>query len=652
MSSPTEPSDGPQRPAVPAQPTPAEQPVSAEQPAPGRPQPAPEGQQPAPEKQQALAEKQQAPAERQQSLAPRPLERRDSAAAPQPPRPPSPPGGAAPGLRKAPPQPPRPGQPPVHQEQQHQGQGGPRGAVATLAPPVHPQQASNPPQPPPNPALISPVLLGPPHPTLFQRHWPVRSVAAGPGVLIGGLVTAVVAAAALPLDRPGIGWPIAGLALVVALLVVLLRMDPQRRGTSAVEATGWGVATVALLSVGVFRAAGWLFFLCVLAAFGSVALAVGAGRRVPAVFAALVNLPMAGFRSLPWVRSGLRRARAKEGASGAARLLGSIALGVLLLVVFGALFASADAAFDRIVQTILPDLSLSTPFRWLFVGAVAAWLTFGGAFLLHNPSTLGDGRPRQGRVVRWYEWVVPVGAVLTVFGIFVGVQVAVLFGDRDYVMRTAGLTFADYARKGFWQLLVVTLLTLVVIAVTVRKASRETARERALLRVLLGLLSLGALVVVVSALWRMDVYEQAYGFSRLRVLVSAFELWLGGLLVLIMVAGVVPATRWLPRAAVALWVVTLLGLAVLNPDRFIAERNVARFASNNTDVWYLSTLSADAAPALDKLPPGARECALSGISRDLRDEDDWRGWNLGRAEARRIVPEVVDASDYPCYRRY
>ncbi|MEV4130789.1 DUF4173 domain-containing protein [Dactylosporangium sp. NPDC049742] len=548
-------------------------------------------------------------------------------------------------MRKAPPQPPHP----VHQEQRQQGHGGPPGAVATLAPPTHPQ---HPAPTPPNPALISPVRLGPPHPTLFQRHWPVRSVAAGPAVLIGGLVTAVVAAAALPLDRPGIGWPVAGLALVVALLVVLLRMDPKQRGTSVVEATCWSAATVALLSVGVFRAAGWLFFLCVLAAFGSVALAVGAGRRVPAVFAALVNLPMAGFRSLPWVRYGMSRARAKEGASGATRLLGSIGLGVLLLVVFGALFASADAAFDQIVQTILPDLSLSTPFRWLFVGAVAAWLTFGGAFLLHNPSTLGDGRPRQGRVVRWYEWVVPVGAVLAVFGIFVGVQVAVLFGDRDYVMRTAGLTFAEYARKGFWQLLVVTLLTLVVIAVTARKASRETARERALLRVVLGLLSLGALVVVVSALWRMDVYEQAYGFSRLRVLVSAFELWLGGLFVLIMVAGVVPATRWLPRAAVALWVVTLLGLAVLNPDRFIAEQNVDRFAYKNADLWYLSRLSADAAPALDKLPPGARECTLSRISADVHDGDDWRGWNLGRAEARRIVPEVMSADDYPCSRRY
>jgi hypothetical protein len=410
---------------------------------------------------------------------------------------------------------------------------------------------------------------------------------------------------------------------------------------------------VALLSVGAVRAAGWLFFLCLMAAFGCVALAVGGGRRVPAMLMAMLALPIAGFRSLPWVRWGLIRLRGGAQSQGALRLAGSVALGLVLLLVFGALFASADAAFEKIVDAMLPELDASTPFRWLFVGSVFAWLTFGGAYLLMNPSQLFDGKPREVRKVRWYEWVVPVGAVLTVFVLFVGVQIAVLFGDRAYVMETAGLTFAQYARKGFWQLLVITMLTLVVIAVTVHKASRETARDRLLLRLLLGALAVGALVVVASALWRMNVYCDAYGFTRLRVLVSAFELWLGALLVAIMVAGLTRSARWLPRTAVALWVVTLLGLAVLNPDRFVAEQNVDRYETKNMDVWYLSTLSADAVPALDRLPAGARECALQYLARDLQERDDWRGWNLGRVQARKIVPQEVDfGGDYSCGRRY
>ncbi|MFG2038633.1 DUF4153 domain-containing protein [Dactylosporangium sp. NPDC048998] len=564
----------------------------------------------------------------------------------------------------------------------------------------------------PNPAVMSPIRLGPPAPTLWERAWPRRDPAAGRGALYGSLATALIAAVSIPLDRPGLGWPIAGLGLLVPLALLLSRPGPAgpvpdaardgRRTLGArAESLLWCVAALALLSVGFFRAAGWLFALSLLSAFGCVALAVGLHRRVPAVLVAPFTLVFAAFRAMPWARHGLGRAgraagseggaapdgatgpnpgaapgagttrgsgtgtgsgagAGAEGPSNALRLLASIGIGMALLLVFGALFASADAAFGRVVSEIVPDLDADAVFRWLFVGVVGGALALGAAFLVANPSSIGDGAPRLGRPVRRIEWLVPVGALLVLFALFVAVQLAVLFGDRDYVMRTVGLTFAEYARKGFWQLLVITLLTLCVMSVTARKAPRDTAADRALLRLVLGPLAACSLVVVGSALWRMNVYEQAYGFTRLRVFVSAVELWLGGLFVLVMLAGATglrrPAT-WLARAAVGLWVVTLLGLAALNPDRLIAAHNVDRASAaqhaSNSDIWYLRTLSADAAPELDRLPAGARECALSDIADDLaRDEDDWRGWNLGRAAARQIVPQPVIVQDYPCYRRY
>jgi hypothetical protein len=274
-------------------------------------------------------------------------------------------------------------------------------------------------------------------------------------------------------------------------------------------------------------------------------------------------------------------------------------------------------------------------------------------FLLANPSTLGEITAKSAKSVRRLEWAVPVGAVLIAFGAFVAVQVTVLFGDRDYVMRTVGLTFAQYARKGFWQLLVVTLLTLVVMAVAVRVAPRAGRGDRILLRVLLGALATGALVVVTSALWRMSVYEEAYGFTRLRVFVSAFEIWLGALFVLMLIAGVRLRAKWLAQAVVAAWVLTLIGLAVLNPDRFIAEQNINRYHRGaHLDVPYLSTLSSDAAPALDRLTGSMRTCALSGIANELRTEpDDWRSYNVARTTAAPIV-DNLDAPGVDCYVRY
>jgi hypothetical protein len=208
--------------------------------------------------------------------------------------------------------------------------------------------------------------------------------------------------------------------------------------------------------------------------------------------------------------------------------------------------------------------------------------------------------------------------------------------------ETTGLTYAEYARGGFWQLLAVTGLTVIVVGVAAQIAPRSTATDRALLRTLLGLLSALTLVIVASALSRMAAYEQAYGFTRQRLLVTACELWLGGVFLLILVAGIRLRGRWVPQAALAAAVAALLGLAVLNPDAFIAEQNVSRFAgTGRIDVDYLRTLSADAVPALQSLPEPYRSCALSAINDELAGgrPESWFDWNLGRSTARAQLHE-------------
>src|SRR5690606_36158784 len=94
---------------------------------------------------------------------------------------------------------------------------------------------------------------------------------------------------------------------------------------------------------------------------------------------------------------------------------------------------------------------------------------------------------------------------------FVLVQVGALVGGHGYVRRTAGLSYAEYARQGFGQLLAATALTLVVVAVAARRAPRETSGDRSAVRAALGVLCLGTLGVVASALRRMALYVDAFG---------------------------------------------------------------------------------------------------------------------------------------------
>ena len=353
----------------------------------------------------------------------------------------------------------------------------------------------------------------------------------------------------------------------------------------------------------------------------------------------------AAFRWL--IRGGLRARR--QGRETFIRTLVAAAIAVTLLLVFGGLLIGADAAFAHVVATLAPSWELATLLRRAWSAGVAVTVVAVAAYALLIGGTTPKTRPRPAVVrrieltlVRRIEWALPVGGLVALFAVFVAVQATVLFGGNRHVLETAGLTYSQYARSGFWQLLAVTGLTVVVVGVAARVAPRSTATDRTLLRALLGLLSALTLVIVASAMLRMVDYEQAYGFTRRRLLVTVAELWLGALFLLILAAGIRLRGQWISQAALAIAVAALLGLAVLNPDAFIAQQNVARFSSTGRiDVYYLRTLSADAVPALRMLPEPYRSCALATISNRQGDArpDTWFEWNLDRRTARAYLRE-------------
>jgi hypothetical protein len=346
---------------------------------------------------------------------------------------------------------------------------------------------------------------------------------------------------------------------------------------------------------------------------------------------------------------------ARTGAS-TFRTLVTILVTVVLLAVFTALFAGADPAFDHLLGVVLPTVDEGTVFRWIGSFLLLALGTIGAMYLRAAPLP-PDAEPAAPRTWRRIDWALPVGALVLLFAAFVGVQATVLFGGNDHVLSVPSLTYAEYARTGFWQLLVVTILTLVVLGVAARKASRATGTDRGWLRVLLGALAVLTLVIVASALYRMQTYEQAYGFTRLRILVSACELWFGVVFALVLVAGIRLRTRatWLPRAVLASAMLALLGVAALNPDRFIAEQNVTRYEqTGKIDLSYLADLSADAVPALNRLPEPQRTCALRWIALGVTADatNGWIGWNLGRAQAEDLLVGYVPAPFETCVPAY
>jgi hypothetical protein len=220
----------------------------------------------------------------------------------------------------------------------------------------------------------------------------------------------------------------------------------------------------------------------------------------------------------------------------------------------------------------------------------------------------------------------------------------VFFGGHDYLQRTTGLTYAEYVHQGFGQLIVATALTLLVVWAASHKASVETPEDRLWLRGALGLLCVLALVVVASALYRMHLYQEAYGFSQMRLLVDAFEIWLGLVVVGVIIAGIRLTGTWVPRMALLSAAVMLLGLAAMNPDAWIARHNLERYEQTGKIDWaYFGDLSLDAVPTVAASSAEVRDCAFDFL--DLTSDDDWLEWNLGRWRAERAdAGRTVDTS--------
>ncbi|OKJ14170.1 hypothetical protein AMK21_28190 [Streptomyces sp. CB00316] len=499
-----------------------------------------------------------------------------------------------------------------------------------------------------------------------QQTWqpgrPWQPPVKGPGA------TAELRPAAPPLIPPAVLWAALATAVLSALLLgdglgvnlLIVAVPAALAAGFAARAAGrrlrpwtatWAVGGLALLAVPALRDAGWPTFLAVVSAFALGSLALHGSRSWLGVLIGSVGTLDSVAAGIRWGWRGVReRADDSRGRWGTAVRTTAVAVG--LLVVFGTLFASADAAFADLLGRLTPDVSIvDGPLRtFLFlvglVGALAAART-AAAPVRWDGLTVKAGKPR-GRT----EWALPLIVLDLLFGAFITLQLVVLLGGYDKVREKTGLDHAEYARQGFWQLLWATLLTLLVIALALRWAPRGGSRDRTLVRTVLGTLCVLTLVVVASALRRMDLYVEEYGLTRLRISVAAMELWLGVVFVLILAAGVFGA-RFLPRAIAVSAAAAVLAFGVISPDSVVAEQNVQRFEDDRTsiDLDYLKNLSADAVPALDKLPEPQRSCALRVIQGELRGSDSpWYATSWGEARAEEILRERPATADHrTCY---
>jgi signal transduction histidine kinase len=461
--------------------------------------------------------------------------------------------------------------------------------------------------------------------TVFGKFWPEAGLPGNIRAVLCCLGVGLLAGIILPFRDLGVGT----FVVLLAAGGVILGFSVNRRSRFTLACAALCFLLAATVVV---RDAEWIVVLCLLAGGALCVAGLVNGRTLPAFVLAGMAWPLAGLRGLPWLG---RSAQAVKGLRASAAALRTVLWSLLAVLVFGLLFASADALFAEWASAIVPDVELDSFVLRAFITVAVGGVVLAATYLGLNPPKVESGAGPTRPVARRYEWLAPVLLVDAVFLVFLAAQATANFGGHEYLERVTGLTYAEYVHQGFGQLTVATALTLLVVWAAARKAPRTTAADLAWLRGSLGLLCALTLVVVASALYRMHVYQEAYGFTQLRLLVDVFEGWLGLLVLGVMAAGVTLKAGWLPRAALLSGAGFLFLLAAINPDAWIAQRNLDRYETTGDVDWeFLQGLSADAVPVLATLPPDVAGCALTG--HELRD-DDWLEWNFGRHRAEPLI---------------
>jgi hypothetical protein len=459
-----------------------------------------------------------------------------------------------------------------------------------------------------------------------------------PGLNLFVWATAV-AGTALLLHRRG-GGRLSAEAGAWLLAGVLFTAGMMWRDAEALKVFALGCAIVAF-ALPAFRAgAAWVRESSV--AETITALAAGAAHGAAGALLLLFGADRAVARPDP------ERSARWRGVAAVAR---GLAIALPLVLVFGGLFVAADSVFAALVADIVRvDIGLTASHIALagFLGWIASGYLRGFLAGTHHPAlaTLTARRPILGIT----ELATALGLVVLLFLLFVVVQFRYLFGGSELVEVTAGLTYAEYARRGFFELVAVALLSLPLLLAADALLDRRTRRDDVVFRTLAGAHIALVFAVMASALQRLRLYQAAYGLTEQRFHATALLILIGVVLLWFAATVLRGRPRGFAFGAVLAAFTTVAVLYAVNPDAIIARTNVARAQSDvgtatSFDASYVASLSADAVPvllaALPSLPPPA-QCA---IARKLlqrwppHTRPPLRQWSWSAARAQRAVGE-------------
>lgn len=316
-----------------------------------------------------------------------------------------------------------------------------------------------------------------------------------------------------------------------------------------------------------------------------------------------------------------------------------IAISLPILFVVLNLLISADSQFEQLIGGIPQWFQVINAERIirLIIILIYTFAFFGFMQILFKRQVNINKQQMNGHLFK-IDGVIAITVLIiinAVYLLFNLVQFRYFFSGT----LQADLTFAEYARKGFFELLFVTLINLSITVIVLTFVNRATSFMRRATQIMLTILVLASTVMLSSAFLRLSMYEDAYGFTFTRVLAHSFMIFL------VVIFTYTLVKIWVEKLSLFhFYFITSLiyytVIAIIDLDKIVVKENMNRYElSDKIDVHYLNQLSYTGVQGLinlykmDEDIPELKKVLLERKKEAIAERRSWQSYNLKREQA-------------------
>lgn len=336
------------------------------------------------------------------------------------------------------------------------------------------------------------------------------------------------------------------------------------------------------------------------------------------------------------------------------KVLFGILVAVPFLIFSIHMLASADAVFNRFITQftkVFQNFEINSLFAQTMLILFIFFFSFSYLYsMLENKKTVKLTVTPQGqKLLPGFDPIVILTVLIllsVLYFAFTIIQFTYLFGSIKLALP-AGMTYADYARSGFFQLVAVTFMNVLLILFSVSRVKASNPSLSFLLTTVNSLLVVFTFILLFSAHFRMNLYQRIYGTTELRLVTHYFMLYLAIVLLLLLLWIFRPQLCF-GKCLVLLTLFAYVTLNFMNVDKIIVKDNIAQYHKNHKfDVAYAQRLSYDTVPQLIHFCEDTRSsdpALSSSLYKLLRDKADeakqyktFQSYNYSIERAKRLL---------------